>query len=62
MIERPDLHKITQDLLSKNIIFDFATQYKLDHPSMAQQPEEFVVTDEIYQAFTDFCKKNTFTF
>lgn len=62
VIERPDLHKITQDLLNKNIIFDFATQYKLDHPSMTQQPEEFVITDEIYQAFTDFCKKNTFTF
>jgi len=45
--------KITQTLLSKNIIFDFATQYRNLHPSITMT-KEFELTDKDFADFTAF--------
>ncbi len=44
---------ISSSLLSKNLIFDFATQYRLGHPSIAEA-KEFHLTDSDFKNFVDF--------
>ena len=45
--------KITQTLLAKNIIFDFATQYRNTHPSITMT-KDFELTDKDFEEFTTF--------
>ena len=45
--------KITQSLLSKNIIFDFATQYRTTHNSI-NMTKDFDLTDNDFQDFMTF--------
>ena len=52
-VEMPTLGRITVSLYAKQLIFDFATQFALKHDSIAG-PEEFRVSDAIYQDFVDF--------
>lgn len=51
-------HKITRDLLSQDLIFDFATEYHAAHPEIAG-PREFEVSPELYQAFVDYVNGRT---
>jgi carboxyl-terminal processing protease len=51
-------HKITRDLLSQDLIFDFATEYHANHPEIAG-PREFEVTPELYQAFVNYVNGRT---
>lgn len=44
---------IVRSLISKNLIFDFATQYRASHPTLASA-KDFRVTDELYQEFVNF--------
>jgi carboxyl-terminal processing protease len=43
-------------MFERNMIFNFANEYKLSHPSIAAA-REFVVTDAIYNDFLQFVKK-----
>lgn len=45
--------KITQSLLSKNIIFDFATQYRNTHVTI-KMTKDFELTDKDFQDFVAF--------
>lgn len=45
--------RLLYNLLRENRIFDFATRYRAEHPSIAQ-PEEFEITDELYADFKRF--------
>jgi carboxyl-terminal processing protease len=45
--------KITISLLRKHLLFDYATQYKMDHDTLLS-PEEFHLSDEEYQEFLAF--------
>lgn len=45
--------KITQTLLAKNIIFDFATQYRNTHPSITMT-KDFELTDKDFEDFAAF--------
>ena len=45
--------KITQSLLTKNIIFDFATQYRNTHASI-QMTKDFELTEKDFQDFMAF--------
>ncbi|MDD3010755.1 MAG: S41 family peptidase, partial [Bacteroidales bacterium] len=47
------LHDITINLLSKNLIFDFCTQWYWENEAI-EEPEAFTVTDAMYAAFKDF--------
>lgn len=60
-IEIEQLSNLTVGLYSKNLIFDFATQYTLKHSSIPNV-KEFIITDEIYQQFIDFLKDKDFDY
>lgn len=57
---RPDIEmplekyaQITQSLISKYIVFDYANKYKREHPAIASA-EEFSITENIWKDFVSF--------
>lgn len=48
--EEPEMSNIAISLLTKYLIFDYASKFKHEHPSIAE-PQDFVITDEIYNDF-----------
>jgi carboxyl-terminal processing protease len=52
---------IALSLYSKYLIFDFATKYHYDHPSIPPA-EQFRVTDSIFNEFTDFLKGKDYSY
>ncbi|MFC2120857.1 S41 family peptidase [Bacteroidota bacterium] len=53
VLEQRTLSKISASLLMKNIIFDFATQYAIDHKSIGPA-KEFSINDNDYDQFVKF--------
>ena len=53
--------KITYYLVRESMIFDFATLFAVQHESIAA-PEEFTISDSIYNQFKDFLKQKNFTY
>lgn len=53
--------KITQSLLSKSIIFDFATQYRNTHPSITMT-RDFELTDADFEAFKAFTNDKDYNY
>lgn len=49
------------NLLNKFMIFDFATQYANQNPTIPS-PEDFQITDEIFNEFKAFLKEKGFTY
>ncbi|MDR3219026.1 MAG: S41 family peptidase [Dysgonamonadaceae bacterium] len=45
----------------ENIFLDFVVQWRLKHPTV-DLPEDFVLTDSIYNAFKDFTKSKDFNY
>jgi len=45
----------------QQLYFDFATQYVAAHPTISK-PEEFVLSDDDFKAFTDFLTEKKFTY
>lgn len=43
------------NLMAKNLIFDYATQFKKAHATVGQ-PKEFTISDDIYNGFISFLK------
>lgn len=52
---------ISYYLFTKNIIFDYATQYAASHPTIAT-PDTFRLSDEEYQQFVDYVIDRNFTY
>lgn len=52
---------ISYYLFTKNIIFDYATQYTASHPTIAT-PDTFRLSDEEYQQFVDYVIDRDFTY
>jgi carboxyl-terminal processing protease len=55
------LSKISQTLISKYLLFDFANQFALEHTSIAS-PQDFVVTDEIFDEMIGFLKDKNYDY
>lgn len=55
------LAAITQNLLQDFLIFDFATKYKISHPSIGPAAT-FYLTDRDYIAFIKFVKSRKYTY
>jgi carboxyl-terminal processing protease len=55
------LNKISQTLITKYLLFDYANQFALEHSSIAS-PEEFVVTDEIFDDMIEFLKDKNYDY
>lgn len=54
-------HSVTLALLAENLIFKYATLYHQQHPSIAEAAG-FGLTDAEYNAFTEFVKKEGFSY
>lgn len=61
VVKEDKLPNILFYLMRDNLIFDYATQYCLQHPTIAE-PQVFEVTDTDYQAFKDMVKKADFKY
>lgn len=48
--EKPEPSRLTYNLVAGNSVFDFATKYVAEHPTV-EAPGDFKVTDEIFEAF-----------
>lgn len=60
-VDEPKLHKITEELLSQYLIFDFATQFVQKNPQIPAA-DIFQIDDKIYQEFTKFIESKSFAF
>lgn len=60
-VEQEELPNILYYLISDNLIFDYATQYCLKHPTIPA-PEAFEVTDADYADFKEMVKKADFKY
>lgn len=52
---------MTISLISQNVIFDFATKFAFENPTI-EKVEKFNITDEIYENFVAFALKQTFEY
>ncbi len=60
-LDQDTLCDLAYKLIQENMIFDFATKYAATHPSIAP-PEQFVISDEIFDDFHTFIKSKPFTY
>lgn len=60
-IAKPAANPLIEALLSKNVIFDFATRYKLKHPSITAAAD-FKLTEQDFQDFEAFAKTKDYSY
>lgn len=60
-IEGERLSSLSVEMMQKFMIFDFATKYSNETESIPQ-PEDFRITDDIYNQFKAFVKENNFDY
>jgi carboxyl-terminal processing protease len=61
VLEPDQLSNLGIALITRFLIFDFATQFSNQNESIAG-PEEFEITDDIYAQFSAFVKENDFSY
>jgi carboxyl-terminal processing protease len=61
VVEKPALQPVTKALKEQGVIFDFVTQYSQEYDSIPS-PQEFEVSDEVYDQFISFVKNRDFSF
>ncbi|MEW6467493.1 MAG: S41 family peptidase [Bacteroidota bacterium] len=61
LLEAKKYSSITSALNAKGILFDYATQYRLAHPSLAS-PRDFKLTDAEYNAFVQYVMGKDFDY
>lgn len=60
-VERPKTSKISQSLLSKYLIFDYATAYRNKHESLPVS-KEFALTEKDFEEFMGFLKDKDYQY
>lgn len=60
-IEGDELSSLGFAMITKFMVFDYATKFSNENESIAQ-PEEFEVNDDIYKQFSAFIKENNFEY
>ncbi len=60
-IDSEKLSSLSIEVIQKFMIFDFATKFSNENESIAQ-PEDFQITDDIYNKFKAFVKENNFDY
>ncbi|WP_319482721.1 S41 family peptidase [uncultured Draconibacterium sp.] len=60
-IEGDRLSSLSIELVTRFMIFDFATTYSNENESIPE-PEEFSITDDIYKQFADFVEQSDFNY
>lgn len=59
-VEKPEIGDITISLYTKNLIFDYATQYRLSHPTI--DSNHFSLKPEDFDSFKAFIKDKDYTY
>lgn len=60
-VDYPELNRLVYNIVRDNWAFDFATKYAAQHPSIPS-PDEFEVTDEIFNEFKAFINPDKFNY
>ncbi|MDX8338085.1 S41 family peptidase [Draconibacterium sp. IB214405] len=60
-IEGDQLSSLAIELVTRFKVFDFATKYSNENESIPE-PEEFMITDDIYTQFADYVKQSDFKY
>ncbi len=60
-VKSEKLSSLTIELVTRYLVFDFATDFS-NRVESIPSPEEFEVTDEIYEEFTNFVSENNFEY
>jgi carboxyl-terminal processing protease len=60
-LQQAEAHAITQKLFQDGFIYDYATLYAFNHPSIAE-PRSFSLTNEEYQQFVTWMKGKNYTY
>lgn len=60
-VSPPEYHRVTQDLVSQFIVFDFATEFHKKNASISPA-REFKITDDIYNSFVQYVSGRNFTY
>jgi carboxyl-terminal processing protease len=60
-VEAEQLSTLSYELVSRYLVFDYATKFANSHESI-KQPEEFEISDEIYSDFIAFVKEHEFKY
>ncbi|WP_163322458.1 S41 family peptidase [Draconibacterium mangrovi] len=60
-IEGDRLSSLSIELVTRFMIFDFATKYSNENESIPE-PEQFTITDDIYKQFADFVEQSEFNY
>lgn len=60
-VEKPMVSKIAISLITKNYLFDYATDYVMKHPKIAP-PKEFKLTDEDFKNFVNYLQGKDYAY
>ncbi len=60
-VEKSDFTQITETLIEKGLIFDYATRYKFEHTEIVN-PKKFELTDAEYDAFIAWLKGKDYNY
>lgn len=60
-VEEKDLSRLTATIYANNLLFNYATNYHMDHPSISEAGK-FALTDAEYDGFKAFVLKEDFTY
>ena len=60
-VEKPFLSKIAISLLTKNFLFDYATNYVLKHPTI-KKPKDFTLSDEDFKDFVTYLNDKDYAY
>jgi carboxyl-terminal processing protease len=58
-LPEPEYHKVTQDLIRENLIFDFANAYRARNASLPSV-KDFQISDALYAEFVSFVQSRQF--
>lgn len=60
-VKAEDFARITEELVLRDLCFDFVNSYALQHPQISDI-KDFKITDEIYNEFKNWLKEKNFTY
>jgi carboxyl-terminal processing protease len=60
-VDQDDLNNLAVELVTRFVVFDFATHFAAKNPAIPQ-PEDFEITDMIYDEFVNFVKNSSFRY
>ncbi|HKI89530.1 MAG TPA: S41 family peptidase [Draconibacterium sp.] len=60
-VDNEQLSNLSIALLTKFLVFDFATKFANEHKSIAS-PEKFTISDDVYNQFASFVKESNFVY